>query len=209
VAEAALERQFWTGASIVVTLRHLRFDDVVDQLLLPEFGGAAAVGNIGDGRQTDIATTLTLPLKRVGLTGMNLKATVTRRWSEVIDPTTKLGRLFSGQPPWSGELHFSHDIPTWKITWGIDAFYNDANILYRPTYTQGVGPWTRVNAFVEYRLKRDLNLRVEGVNLNDPRPRWIVKTFTGPRGSAPLLYTERRRLGDGPYLLVRLRKDLG
>jgi hypothetical protein len=209
VLEAAVERQFWTGASLVVTARRLAIRDVVDRLLLADYGDAQSVGNIGDGEHTDLSATVTLPMKRWGLDGVNLKATLNRRWSEVTDPTTGEPRRLSGQSPYTGELRFSHDIPDWKVTWGVDALYADALTAFHPRSIESIGPWVRVSAFVEYRLRPDLNLRVEGFNLNDPRPTWNVTTYAGRRDIAPELYSERRRLGFGPYLFVRLRKDLG
>lgn len=198
VGEAALERQFWTGASVVLTLRHFRLKDVVEQRPLAAFGNAIAIGNIGDGEMTEASTTATLPLKRLGLHGMNLKATATWRTSEVTDPTTGDPRRLSGMSSFLGEAHFSHDLPNWKITWGVDAIYLGPAAVYRPTIFERVGAQVKVSAFVEYRVREDLNLRVEGFNLNDEHTPWVIDTFSGLRGSAPLRYIEERRMGWAP-----------
>ncbi|HTI67579.1 MAG TPA: TonB-dependent receptor [Caulobacteraceae bacterium] len=208
VAEAVVERQFWTGGSLVLTLRQSALRDVVDQLALPQFGGAVAIGNIGDGDQTDLIVALTLPLKRLGLQGMNLKGTATLRRSEVTDPTTGDRRRVSGQSALAAELHFSHDLPRWKINWGIDVFYNGPSAAYRPANVERVGGWARVSAFVEHRLRPDLVLRVEGFNLVDAKPRLVEEAYGGLRSAAPLLYSETRRNGDAPNLFVRIRKTL-
>jgi hypothetical protein len=208
IAEAAIERQFWTGGSLVLTIRRIALRDVVDQLALPAFGGAVAIGNIGDGTQSDLVATLTLPLKRLGLSGMNLKATATARTSHVTDPTTGDRRRLSGQSALLGELHFSHDLPRWKSNWGIDVLYAGPAANYRPTSVERVGDWLRVSAFVEHRLRPDLVLRVEGSNLADAKPRLVEEIYPGLRGAAPLLYAETRRNGDGPTLFVRIRKTL-
>jgi outer membrane receptor protein involved in Fe transport len=209
VVEGTLERQFWTGGSVVLTVRRLALRDVVDQRPLPGFGPVTIVGNIGDGSQTDVVAIITLPLKRLGLDGMNLKSTATWRSSRVIDPTTGEPRRLSGQAAFSGELHFSHDLPDWKLVWGVDASYTGPNSAYWPTQIQRIGGQVRVSAFAERRIRTDLSLRVEGLNLNDLRTPWVIDTYAGLRGQAPLLYTEARRPGDGPVLFVRLRKTLG
>ncbi|OYX31151.1 MAG: hypothetical protein B7Y99_10580 [Caulobacterales bacterium 32-69-10] len=208
VGEIVLERQFWTGASMVFTLRQSALRDVVDQRPLAAFGGATAVGNIGDGRQTEAIATVTLPLKRLGLDGVNLKGTGSWRWSEVTDPTTGERRRLSGQSPFVGDAHFSHDLPRLKLTWGVDAVYQGASKGYRPTLIQTVGSVLRISAFVEYRLRPDLNLRVEGFNLTDARQSWSVANYAGLRDRSPLVFTDARRPGDGPYLFVRVRKTL-
>jgi hypothetical protein len=208
VAEAVIERQFWTGASLVFTARRSELRDVVDLLPLAAFGGATAIGNIGDGVQTDLATTLTLPLKRLGLDGMNLKGTVTRRRSEVTDPTTGDPRRISGQSEWVGDAHFSHDLPRWKLTWGVDLTYGSDTSIYQPTVIERVGAAARLSAFIEYRLRPDLNLRLEAFNLTDTKVKLVVDSYAGLRSTAPLAYSELRKPGDGPYLFFRVRKTL-
>jgi hypothetical protein len=208
VGEAVLERQLWTGASFVLTARHSALRDVTDQRPLAAFGGATAIGNIGDGRQTELAATVTLPLKRLGLEGMNLKATGTRRWSEVTDPTTGERRRLTGQSAFVGDAHFSHDLPRLKLTWGVDVLYQGPSVLYRPANLQRIGDLLRVSAFVEYRLRPDLNLRVEGMNLADVSQSFVVENYAGLRGQSPLVYVDARKLAYGPYLFVRVRKTL-
>lgn len=208
VAEVVVERQFWTGGSVVATLRRAAMRDVVDQLALAAFDGATAVGNIGNGDRTEFTATVTLPLKRLGLDGMNLKATGNWRWSEVSDPTTGQPRRLSGQSPFQGEVHFSHDLPRWKLTWGIDALYQGANVAYRPVTVQSVGDLLRVSAFVEYRLRQDLNLRVEAFNLSDAKQTWSVANYAGLRDRTLVSFTDGRRLGFGPYVFARVRKTI-
>jgi hypothetical protein len=208
VSEAALERQFWPGASAVVTLRYSALRDVVEWRALPAYGNAIAVGNIGDGKRTDLIATVTLPLRRLGLDGMNLKTTANWRWSEVTDPTTGDLRPLGGLSAFVAEAHFSHDLPDWKMIWGVDAFFNSPSSGPRPTTIDRTGANLRLSAFVEYRIKPDLNLRVEAFNLNDEHQPWVVESYGGLRGAAPLLYTETRRNGVGPYLFVRLRKTI-
>jgi hypothetical protein len=209
VAEAALERQFWTGASLVVTLRQSELRDVRDWLALPAYGNAIAIGNIGSGHQTDVLTIVTLPLKRFGLKGVNVKGSMTWRDSAVTDPTTGQRRRLTDQSAVIGDWHFSHDLPNWKLTWGVDATYVGPSTNYRPSVVMHVANLTRVTTFVEYRPRVDLNLRLEVANLNNPRPPFVVYSFAGIRNTAPLLYSEARANAQGAYLFFRVRKTLG
>jgi outer membrane receptor protein involved in Fe transport len=207
VGEAVVERQFWTGGSVVLTARRLEIQDVVDLAPLPQFGGALGVANIGDAVQSEFVATITLPLKRVGLDGVSLKGGATYSDSRVTDPTTGTPRPLGGSN-FRADAHFAHDLPMWKLNWGVDAFYYGEGIRYRPTTVETFQGHLQLSAFVEYRAKPDLTLRLEGSNLTNPRSSWRVDTYAGPRGSAPLLYTEERRMSGGAYGMVRVRKTL-
>ena len=68
-------------------------------------------------------------------------------------------------------------------------------------------PWTRLSVFVEYRLRPELTLRAEVFNLNDAAVPQTITYFTAPR-PAPVLYADRRELGEGPVLFLRVRRTL-
>ena len=207
VSEAVVERQFWTGASIVATVRHQSIRDVVDSRLITGLGGAVEVANIGDGRQTDLIATLTLPMKRLGLDGAMLKTTVTRTFSAVTDPTTGERRRITFVPEVAGEVHFSHDLPQWKVTWGVDYIYTGSTTIYRPGTLEVMKPWPRLSAFVEYRVRPELTLRAEVFNLNDAAVPQTITYFTASRPAA-VLYADRREIGEGPFLFLRARRTL-
>lgn len=208
VGEAVLERQFWTGASLVLTARRLAIRDVVDYRILPELGGAVAVANIGEGRQTDLIASVTLPLKRLGLDGMSFKGGATWFRSSVIDPVTGVERRIGGQSPVVADAHFVHDLPDWKLTWGVDAAYTARSVRPRPTTVEVFGDWLKLSAFVERRFSSKLTGRIEATNLLNPRPLWQVANYAGPRNAAPLLYTDARRNTDGRTVMLRLRRTL-
>ena len=208
VGEAVLERQFWTGASLVLTARRLAIRDVVDYRILPELGGAVAVANIGDGRQTDLIAAVTLPLKRLGLDGMSFKGGLTWRRSRVVDPVTGAERRIGGQSPVVADAHFIHDLPAWKLTWGVDATYTGRFVRPRPTTVETFDEWLKLGAFVERRFGPRLTARIEGTNLLNPKPLWQVANYAGPRATAPLLYTDARRNTDGRAVMLRLRRTL-
>ena len=82
VVEAAYERRFWGAGTISLTLRHLWISDVVDRVPVcvedldqngtcddTDANGSPdifdAPGNIGGGKETDAALSLTIPLDRI------------------------------------------------------------------------------------------------------------------------------------------------
>jgi outer membrane receptor protein involved in Fe transport len=169
--------------------------------------GAIGVGNIGDGRQTDLAATVTLPLKRIGLNGAMLKGVVTRSWSSVTDPTTGERRRLTYSFATVAELHFTYDLPKQKLNLGFDAFYNSPQPIYRPASVQTIGTWARLLVFVEYRMKPEFTVRLEAVNVTDATPRQTLKSYAGPRNVSPLVYTDVRRLGLDPYVFLKVRRS--
>lgn len=205
VAEAVLERQFWTGASAVVTLRQKAVQDVLDVRLVGT-SGAVGLGNIGDGAQTDAAVTLTLPLKAIGVSGAMLKGTFSKSWARVDDPTTGERRRFSSWYRTLGELHFAYDLPQQKLNAGFDAFYYGRLRLYRPNGWEGPDAWVRLLLFVEYRARPNLVARFEVNNATGDKTMLNVASFAGVRDRSPLLYLDRRNLGVAPYAYLRLRR---
>lgn len=206
-AEAVLERQFWTGGALVLTARRKALRDVID--VAPLFAASGPVGvfaNIGNGRETDLIASLTLPLKPFGLRDAMLKATVTSSRARVPDPVTGRERQLSGQSALLGELHFTQDFPQWKLNWGVDAFYRGASTLYRPFGDEALGGWPHVNVFIEYRPKPALNLRLEVQNLPGTHTPLLVSNYAGLRGASPLNYVDDKRLSVGPLVFVRARR---
>jgi hypothetical protein len=209
VGEAVLERQFWDGASIVLTARQKALTDVVDARAVGT-AGAVGIGNIGDGSETDLIATLTFPLKRFGLNGAMVKGTVTRVISRVTDPTTGERRMIWFNAPWPlyGELHFVYDLPQRKLNLGFDAFYNGPFTLYRPAGTEHAGVNARLNAFVEYRYRPNLTIRLEGMNVTGARITQTIAYYAGARHVSPLLYEDERTLGLRPSVMLRVRRTL-
>jgi hypothetical protein len=170
---------------------------------------AIGIGNIGDGEQTELAATITLPLKRFGLNGAMVKGSVTRSWSAVTDPTTGQRRTiwFDNPARLFGELHFTYDLPRYKVNFGLDAFYFGPFTLYRPQGTDRTGAQPRVNIFAEYRIKPDFTVRAEALNVTDLTVHYTVKSYGGPRHLSPLLYADDRDLGINPAVLLRVRRS--
>jgi hypothetical protein len=205
VAEGVVEQQFWTGASAVFTLRQRAVEDVVD-IRFVGTSGAVAVGNIGDGVQTDAAVTVTLPLKAVGVNGAMVKATYQKSLARIDDPTTGERRRFSGVPRTLAELHFAYDLPQRKLNLGVDAFYVGKLRLYRPASWEGPEAWVRMVVFVEYRARPNLTARLEVNNVVDGGQKFTSAVYATVRDRSPLLYVDRHDPNTAPYAYLRLRR---
>jgi hypothetical protein len=208
VQELTLERRFWTGGDLTLTYRHLELVDVADFVATRLAGGAvvSGYGNIGAGAEDDLSASFTMPFKHLGWDGAMLKGTVTWSNSSVTDPVTLRLRRLMGKAALVGELHFAQDLPQWRLNFGFDAFYQGPSVIYIPLGDQRTGVWGRINLFAEYRATAHLNLRAEVQNLPGTRVTVANDAYAGPKGAAPLLYTDVKHLAVGPLLFLRARR---
>ena len=212
VYEAAWEQRFWTAGALVLTYRRFELNDVVDRIPIFGPGGvilADAPGNIGGGTKTEIQAGLTLPLDKVGLASGQLKAQATWRDTRVVDPLSAGTREISSLHPIDWEVHFSHALPNWRTTWGVDVLGGFRERIFRLTEieTKKLSPY--VTLFTEHRLAPDLILRVEfnGITLRNAKR--IREVYVGPRSLGRLSYTDVRDLEWGGDIMIRLRKTIG
>ena len=211
VAEAAFEQRLPWGAVVVATYRHSDLSDVVDRV--PLFVGGRAVadapGNIGSGTKDEAILNVTVPLERFGAPNAQFKGQVTVRDTEVEDPTTRRTREISALRPVEWEVHFTQDLPNWKSNWGVDVLGGWRESYYRLTEVETRKQGTWVTAFGEYKPRPDIILRLEVQNIFERNVKRIREVRTGPRSTAPLLYTDIRDLEYGRAVFVRLRKTFG
>lgn len=212
VVEAAVERRFWGAGSLVLTARHFKITDAVDRapIFQPDGSFFDAPGNIGDGTKDEIEAELTLPLDRLGLAGAQLKGNVTRRWSEVTDPTTHAKREFSNLRPLEWEAHFVQPLPRWNANWGIDF----PNNMWRQTFYRADVIETQklkiyVDPFIEWKPRPDLQLHLEIQNLGARGLRNTRQVFAGARNLAPLAFVDDRDAQFGQIIYFRIRKYFG
>ncbi|WP_165799520.1 TonB-dependent receptor plug domain-containing protein [Sphingomonas oleivorans] len=208
--EVALEHRFWTSGSLLLTVRRERIDNLVDRL--PVVASSTifdAVGNIGRGARLELAADLSLPLDRMGLPGMLIKANVTCRRSHVIDPATGERRHISDDAPLEGELHFTHDLPRWRARWGVDVVLPTAEREFRfnEIRTDRIG--TQAGIFAEYRPDPVWNVRIFARNLIDSSNSRERIVFGGLRGTTGRAYVETRLLGVGPYVGFTVQRSFG
>ena len=206
VVEAAYERKFWTDGAIVFRAEHDEITDVTDRVPVIGPGFAYdAPGNIGDGNSDTLSVALTLPLGRLGVPGGLLRSSVDWRKSEVTDPVTGESRRISGQRPFTGEIHFSQDLPRYKTQWGIETFIGWEQRFYRFDQIETVELGTWVELYAEYKPRPDLSFRVEMQNLSARNFTRTRDVFTGPRNSSGIDFTDRRDLSFDPFIYFRIR----
>lgn len=216
VGEAAYERRLGWGATGVVTVRHFVLRNVID--VAPVYADDGSIfdnpANIGSGTKEEAQATLTLPFDRfpiqaLRLKGAQLRGDLTWRRSRVTDPTNGETRSISGVRPLEWEAHFTHDLPQWKVTWGIDAFGAWRETYYRSSNKELVKLRTFVIGFIEYRPQPSLQLRAELQNATSRGLRVTRYLYNGPRGAVPLATVADRDIQFGPMLWFRVRKTFG
>jgi outer membrane receptor protein involved in Fe transport len=210
VSEVAVEQRFLGSGALILTLRHSDLADVIDRA--PVFAGDQVFDarvNIGDGTKDEILLSATLPFDRLGWKGAQLRGEATWRESEVVDPTTRRKREISGLRPLEWEAHFTHDLPQWRMNWGVDAFGAWRETYYRFDEIELRKLKTYVVGFVEWKPRTDLSIRAELSNLTERGFRNTRYHYDGPRGAAPFAYVDDRDIQFGRMVYVRLRKTFG
>jgi len=212
VAEAAVEQRFWDRGSLVLTATHVEIQGVVDRG--PVFTPAGVFdrpANIGDGSRDVLRADLTLPLARLGLKGGLLKGFVTRRWSQVDDPTTRVSRGISGLRPVEWEVKLTQDLPVRNMTWGVELYggYQAASYRFNAVDKYKLDPF--LMTYVEWRPRPDINVRAELENITRRGYRQTNTTFEGVRDAeqaGPARLSDRN-YHFGRILYLRVRKTFG
>lgn len=205
-----LEQRFWDGGALVVTLRRERIDDVIDHVVVESDGELFdAVGNIGRGKRTILRGELTIPLGRLGLTGMELRGDLSYLKSRVKDPITGDTRPISGDKPFEGEVRFTHDLPGGHWSWGVDAALSRQEREFRFDEVRRERSGTSIGAHVEYRPSADWRIRAEVENLA-----WADLTdkreqYDGLRSLGIVESLEFRRINTDPIFSLSLRRSFG
>ena len=213
ISEIAIEQQLWKGASLLLTARHQQLSDVIDRG--PVFASDGTVfdtpTNIGDGTEDDLILDFTLPLDRLGWSGALVKGEVLRRWTDVRDPTTGEHREISGLHPSDWNLSFSQDIPSQKLSLGVDFFGGFERSYYRFNQIEHFKLATYIRPYVEWKPTPAWSLRMELPLVNAPpvRLRDTFQIFPGPRnaGGSPDIQDRHFRFPNGIYL--RVLKNFG
>ncbi len=211
VFEGAYERKFWGGGDATLTLRHYAYSDVIDRV--PEFDSSGnefdAPGNIGSGRQDELAFALTLPTDRLGLKHGLLTGQTTFRNSRVIDPTTGAGRPISQVHPNDWEAHFTQTLPRLKARWGFDAFGQFQQTSYRYNEIDTDKYKTYLGLFAEYKPRSDLIFRFELKDANGQGIEHSRDVFFGARNNTAADYADVQNLHVGRFVYFRITKTFG
>ena len=167
------------------------------------------MGNIGKGKRRILKAELTLPFKRIGIAGMQLKGALTFIKSRVTDPITGRKRVIAEDRPFEGDVRLTHDLPGGRWSWGIDASIAHHERQFRFDEARLERKGTGFGAYVEFRPSGGWRLRVDADNITS-RP--LVETrekFEDSRASGLVDSIETRRLRTSPIVTFSVRKSLG
>jgi outer membrane receptor protein involved in Fe transport len=222
VYEGEIEQQLWKGSSIVLTARHYDITDVIDRgpvrlVTTDPTTGAQTVSffdqpaNIGAGTKDEFAAVATLRFDAFGWKGAMLKGDVTRRYSEVTDPTTGEKREISNLHPVDWNLSFSQDLPSRNMTFGVDMYGGWRKTAYRFNFIETVKIKTYVKPYWEWKPRPDLSVRVEVPLATHPqvRLRDEIKIFPGPRSAGGIPDVQDRTFTFPRSWYVRVLKTFG
>ena len=211
VVEGSYERRFWNGGDATVTLRHYAYSDVVDRV--PEFDSSGdefdAPGNIGPGRETDLAFALTLPTDKLWLKNGLLTGQTTFRTSRVIDPTTGLPRPISQLHSNDWEIHFTQAFPRLKSRWGFDAFCQSPQTSYRYNEIDTDKYNTYLGLFAEYKPHADLIFRFELKDANAQGIEHSRVVYADARNNSPPDFVDIQNLHVGRFVYFKVTKTFG
>ena len=195
--EAARDFGRWGSATVAL------FDQYIEDLVLivPVEGGGAARGNIDSARRYGIGLTGTLEFEPLGWRGAKLDARVAWEDSSLDDPVTGLARRFDGIDPFDIEFNLRHDVPDTDWAWGANFRDRERALNYRVTETFfNFRPSTELGVFAEHKDVLGTTVRLDVSNIKDGANVFSRTVFAGPRGEAPVLFTEDRRRRSGPQL---------
>jgi outer membrane receptor protein involved in Fe transport len=207
--EAAWERGFWGSGVLVLAARHERIDELIDRIPIIADEPFDAVGNIGDGRRTEVEFNLTLPLDRIGIPSGLLRTRALWRDGSTTDPTTKESRQISEDLPREVDVQFSQKLPRARLRWGVELNLASAarEHYFDEVRVEKLG--TRLDVFAQYEPTTHWNVRVFANNLTDRSAVRERQIHEGVRGVAPLSYLETRTLRIGPWVGINLRRTFG
>jgi hypothetical protein len=222
VFEAAYERKFWKDGAVTIKVTHEEITDATDRIRVldiascPLVGGVAdtrsldcnfdAPGNIGEGTSDAIEVSTSIPLGRFGISGGLLRADLAWTRSEVTDPTTGDKRRISGQSPFSGDIHFSQDLPRYHLQWGADAGLGYTERYYRFDRIDELELQTWLSMFAEWKPQPDISYRVEVQNLTNRDLVRSRRLYDAPRDTGSVRYAENRPLDFPAFIYFRIRK---
>lgn len=207
IAEGALEWRFWGRGVATLTASHASLKDVIDRA--PISGGAVLFdgpANIGEGRRDVVSLDLSVPLDRLGISQAQLRASVSRRLSEVTDPTTGEARPISGLRPIEWSLNYTQDIPGKNLSVGVDIWSAWRETYYRFNQVDDRKILAWVQPFAEWKPSARLSLRAEIGNLTGRAFKVSRKFYSGRRGVAPLTVTEDRHPSYARTFQLSLRR---
>lgn len=145
--------------------------DVIDRLdvTTDENNLRSANGNIGDGVEYGMNLNASIRMAMINLPNLLVTTGLNLQDSEVTDPFLGIKRRFQLYQRGRFTLTFRHDIPEWRMNWGMQYFDRVDGGMYRYDVDDiefNVGE-PRLNFFSEYRDTRGITYRLDIGALTD------------------------------------------
>jgi hypothetical protein len=126
-------------------------------------------GNIGNGWEYGSNLSASMRMAMIGLPNLLFTYTLNLQDSEITDDFLNRERRFLNYQRGRNTYVFRHDIPDWRVNWGMQIFDRIDNGMERydidDKETSNGDP--RVNLFVEYVSARGITYRFDGGALTD------------------------------------------
>jgi hypothetical protein len=188
--EATRDFGAWGSGTVRGFVR--RFEDYIT--LIPLTGGGEARGNIAWARVMGLELNGTLRLDPLGLEGAKIDLAAVVRDSIYPDPVEGGYLPVQFAQPHNFEIDFRYDVP--NSDWALGAGYRNSgfNPYYRVAeygldYAIDENPYL----LIEHKDVFGLTVQARFNNLFERESVLERDVFNGPRGSSPLLFSERRR----------------
>lgn len=194
--EVEANRKFGPWGSAKLQVRQSWFEDFVD--FFPLANGGEARGNIGDAKRLHVELSGTVKFDPIGIKGAQLNFNYVRRWMDVTDPFTGLGRPFSYDVKSKLEADVRHDIPDSNWAWGAGLFSID-QAAYSRRYEIGrywEGP-SSMSVFAENKDVLGMTARLQVANILGARNKGWRTVYDASRPDGDVLFNEvmDRRIG--------------
>lgn len=179
------------GSATVKLFHHLIQDYVT---IIPLTGGGESRGNVPSARNTGVHANATLHLDRLGVRGAKFDVRAFVERSRLDDPVTGLPRAFDRIKGSEIVVDFRHDIPA--SDWAYGGQFRETEFL--PYYRVAEEGLDFLNArfasvYIEHKDVFGLKVNLRAANLDGGGAVLIRSVYSGPRNTAPLLFTEDRQ----------------
>lgn len=175
--------------------------DVIDRIdaSTSETNLLSANGNIGDGFEYGMNLNASVRLNMFNMPNLQLTSTFDLQDSEVTDPFLGIKRRFQLYQRGRFTFAFRHDIPKWRVNWGMQYFDRIDGGMFRYEVDDvefRVGE-PRVNFFSEYIDSRGITYRFDAGALTDGAQIRRRTRFVGRTSDGLLEEIEYRRTNTG------------
>lgn len=150
---------------LTAELFYAQHEDVIDRIdvTTDETNLRSANGNIGDGVEYGLNLNASIRMGMINLPNLLVTTGLNLQDSEVTDPFLGIDRRFQNYQRGRFTLTFRHDIPEWRMNWGMQYFDRIDGGMFRYDVDDiefNVGE-PRVNLFSEYRDVRGITYRLD------------------------------------------------